>query len=236
MIQEAAVPAHTGLESGFCDRVALLLAGVDCRLVTSGEQREAIFRLRYAAGMREGAVSQRSSLTFWDPYDYASNVYLFGLYIDDELASSIRLHIASKEQHTFPSLDVFADVLRSKLSTGQVIIDCSRFVADEHLSRLYHELPYATLRICMVAAEHFNADRLITAASPAHQVFYRRAFNYKPMSEWRLYPDLATSVRMMALNYPSVADDLYRRYPFFRSTSAERQQLFGHNKCPSGAS
>jgi len=28
------------------------------------------------------------------------------------------------------------------------------------------------------------------------------------------------------LHYPTAADELYRRYPFFRSTAAERRKLF----------
>jgi hypothetical protein len=232
MIQGAALLDHAGPDSSFCNRVALLLARIDCRLATSGKQREAIFRLRYEAGMRERAFSQ----TFSDRYDYTSNVYLFGLYIDDELASSIRIHTSSQEQQQFPSLEMFADVLRSKFGSSQVIIDGTRFVADEHLSQLYRELPYATLRFCILAAEHFNADYLITAASPAHQAFYRRAFNYRSISEPRLHPDLASTVRLMTLNYPTSADDLDRRYPFFRSTPAERRKLFGDNKLASGGS
>jgi N-acyl-L-homoserine lactone synthetase len=236
MIQEAALSDHAGPESSFSNRIALLQARIDCRAATTGEQREAIFRLRYEAGMRERPIAQRSSLTFSDRYDNTGNVYLLGLYIDDELASSIRLHIASKEQPQFPSLDVFADALQSELDVGRVIIDGTRFVADEHLSQLNRELPYATLRFCMLAAEHFHADYLITAASPPHDAFYRRAFNYRPTSERRLHPDLATPVRLMTLNYPTAADDLYRRYPFFRSTPAERWKLFGNSKLAQGAS
>ena len=112
-------------------------------------------------------------------------VYLFGLYIDDELASSIRLHIGSKEQRQFPSFETFADILQPKLDAGKVIIDSTRFVADQYLSQLNRELPYATLRICILAAQHFNADYMIATASAQHQAFYRRAFNYLPVSQPR---------------------------------------------------
>jgi hypothetical protein len=236
MIQGATLSAHASPASGFYERVGLLLARIDCRLAISGRQREEIGRLRYAACMRQRAVSQHSFPRFSDRYDWAGNVYLFGLYIDDELASSIRLHIASNEQPRFPSLDVFADVLQSKLDMGQVIVDCTRLVADEHHSRRCPELPYATIRFCMLAAEHFNADYLVTAASQPHQAFYRRAFNYRPLSEPRFHPDLAIPVRLMTLDYRSAADGLHKRYPFFRSTSAERVKLFGHSKRSLGAS
>ena len=228
MFQEEALSDLISPEQSFSERVALLLARSDCKLATSGEQREAIIRLRYEVGVRERAISGRCPLTFSDCYDETGNVYLFGLYIDDELASSIRLHIASKEQYQFPSYEVFADVLQHKLEAGKVIVDYTRFVADEYLAQLNRELPYATLRICMLAAEHFNADYVIAAASLQHQAFYRRAFNYRAISKPRPDAYLATPVKLMMLHYSTAVDELYRRYPFFHSTGAERRKLFGH--------
>ena len=226
MLQEAALSDRISPEPSFPERVARLLARSDCKLATSGEQREAIIRLRCEAGVRERAISGRPFLTFSDRYDETGAVYLFGLYTDDELASSIRLHIGTKEQCQFPSFEAFADLLQPKLDAGKVIIDSTRFVADQYLSQLNRELPYATLRICILAAHHFNADYVIAAASAQHQAFYRRAFNYLPVSQPRPDAYLAAPVRLMMLHYPTAADELYRRYPFFRSTPAERRKLF----------
>jgi hypothetical protein len=81
----------------FADHMKYLLARVTYRRADSREQQEAIYRLRYKAYLREGAISADSSGTFSDPYDETDNAYLFGVYIDDQLASSLRLHAASKE-------------------------------------------------------------------------------------------------------------------------------------------
>ena len=234
MNQQAGLSIPAGPESGFCDRVGMLLARSDYRLAKSAKQREEIFRLREAACARARAISRHPFPS--DHYDFAGNVYLLGLYIDGELASSMRLHVASTRQHRSPSLDVFGDVLRSKLDGGQVILDCTRFVADEHFSQVWRELPYTTLRLCTLAAEHFRADYLTIAASPSHQAFYRRAFNFRTVSEPRLHPDRAVPARLMSLNYPIEADDLYGRYPFLRSTPDERRKLFGYDICSAGLS
>ena len=226
MLQEAELSDRISPEPSFSERVALLLGRSDCKLATSGEQREAIIRLRSEAGMRERSIHGHRPLTFSDRYDETGAVYLFGLYVDDELASSIRLHIGSKEQCQFPSFETFPDILQPKLDAGKVIIDSTCFVADQYLSQLNRELPYATLRICILAAENFNADYVIAAASAQHQEFYRRAFNYLPVSQPRPDAYLAAPVRLMMLHYPTAADELYRRYPFFRSTAAERRKLF----------
>jgi len=214
-------------ESSFSEGIALLLDRTDYRLVDSGEQREAILRLRYEAYGRDEAISPNSSGMVCDPYDEKGKGYLFGLYIDDELASSIRIHVASKEHSDCPSLEVFADVLQPELDAGKVVVDTTHFVVDENLSRLHRGLPYATLRLCMLAARYFSADHLFAAVTEEHQMFYRRALNYRLICEPRPYPLLTKPVSLMTVLYPAAADELYRRYPFFRSTFFERRMLFG---------
>jgi N-acyl-L-homoserine lactone synthetase len=213
-------------QRSFSDRVAQLLARIDCRRADTREQREAIFRLRYDAYLREGAISRNSSGMFSDVYDETANAYLFGLYIDDKLASSIRIHVASKECPACLSLQAFPDILQPEIDAGKIIIDPTRFVSDEHLSRLHRGLPYATLRLSMVAAEHFHADLVLAAVRVEHQAFYRRAFNQQVICEPRPYPNLIKPLSLMAIQYPTAVHGLWRQYPFIPSTLSERQKLF----------
>jgi hypothetical protein len=105
------------------DHVTQLLARVVYRKGDSAEQREAFYRLRHDAYLREGAISADSSGTFSDTYDETDNAYLFGVYIDDQLANSLRLHAASKEHPDMPSLRVFPGYLQPDLDAGKVLID-----------------------------------------------------------------------------------------------------------------
>ena len=215
-----------GRRQSFADGVAGLLDRIDCRLAENEADREAIFRLRYQAYLREGAISPRLSKIFFDPYDDTDNVWLFGLYLDDALASSIRIHVASRKHPRFPSLDVFADLLQPELDAGRVIIDPTRFVTDRNLSRLHRGLPHLTLRLCWLAAEYFNAEHFLVAIRTEHQAFYRRTFQHRLICSPRPYPLLAKPISLMTVYYPSVADDVHRRYPFFRSSFFERRMLF----------
>jgi hypothetical protein len=190
------------------------------------EDREAIFRLRYQAYSREGGIFGNSSRKFSDAYDEIGNVFLFGIYIDGELASSIRVHVASKEQPDFPSLEVFPDILQPEIDAGKVIVDSTRFVADERLSRRYRTLPYVTLRLGGMAAHHFHADHLLAAVRPEHQAFYRRVFQHRLMCGPRPYPGLAKPISLMMADYPRYVDQVHRRFPFFRSSLFERKMLF----------
>src|ERR1051325_4343472 len=132
----------------FSNRVAELLHRLDCRLAETPEEREVIFRLRYQCYLREGAISPHASEIFSDPYDDSPNARIFGLYLDGELASSIRIHITSPEHTDFPSYHVFEDLLEPELAAGRVIVDPTRFITNRSLSQLHPGLPYATLRLC----------------------------------------------------------------------------------------
>jgi hypothetical protein len=212
--------------AGFSERIAQLLDRIDCRLVESEMDRDAIFRLRYEAYLREGAISPRLSKTFADSYDDMDNVWLFGLYLDGQLTSSIRIHVASAKYPKFPSFEVFADFLEPELSAGKIIIDPTRFVTDRNLSRLHRGLPHVTLRLCWLAAEYFSADHFLVAIRPEHQAFYRRTFQHQLICGPRPYPLLGKPISLMTVHYPSVADNVHLRYPFFRSSLFERRMLF----------
>lgn len=223
-----------GEKTGFFDRVVKLVERIEYRRANTDQEREAIFRLRYEAYRRENAISPNVSGRFSDRYDDADNAYLFGLYIEGELASSLRLHVVSKEHPRSPSLEAFADILQPELDAGKVVIDPNRFVADETFSRLHSGLPYATLRLCPMAAEFFSADLLLAAVRPEHQAFYRRVFRHRTVCAPRSYPGLAKQLSLMTIHYPTVGEKVYRRYPFFRTTVSE-QRLFERPGSPTSS-
>src|SRR3984885_6668962 len=117
-------------ESSFFDHISRLSDRIDYRIANSDERREAFFRLRFQAYVRDGTILPSDYGIFSDRYDERGNFYLFGLYIGDELGSSIRLHVSSRERPRSPSFEVFSDFLQPELNAGKVIIDATCFVAD----------------------------------------------------------------------------------------------------------
>jgi hypothetical protein len=69
-------------EGSFYDQVVRLLDRIEYRRADSAAEREALFRLRYQAYMRDGTIAPNAEGMFSDPYDDRGNVYLFGLYLD----------------------------------------------------------------------------------------------------------------------------------------------------------
>ncbi len=225
-VEEFPLRSRPNSEDGFADHVARLLDRIDCRRADSAAECEPIFRLRYRAYLRDGGIVPNSSGQFSDPYDSIGNVYLFGLHIDGQLASSLRIHVVSKENPESPTVEVFSDVLQPKIDAGKILIDTTRFVVDENLARLHRTLPYATLRLSGMAAHQFGADYLLAAVRTEHQAFYRRVFRYELVGEARPYPMLTKPICLMMVNYPNFVEQVHRRYPFFRSTFVERRLLF----------
>jgi len=216
----------------FSDDLAALSTRIDCRRADTSEERQAILRLRYQAYLRAGEISANPFETFTDTADDQENGYLYGLFIDDKLASSLRLHIGSRIDPKIPSLKLFPDVLAPLLDAGRVIVDTTCLVADEKLSRLYRCLPYLTFRPCILAAEYFHADGIVTAVRSEHQAFYRRAFNHQVLCEPRRSPQLVKPLGLLMLHFPSAAEQLYEKYPFFSSSISEQLKLFERQPSP----
>ncbi len=208
------------------DRVLALLERVDYRRAETAEEREAIFRLRYAAYLREGAIAPNAEERFADALDESRNAWIFGVYVDGELASSIRLHVATRQQPELPALNVFYDLLAPDIANGKVVIDPTRFVADRASSRRYPELCYVTTRLAWLASEHFHANLLLATVRAEHQAFYRRIFGHRLICDPRHYPSLAKPISLMALDFQMARERVPQRYPFFRSTMFERRMLF----------
>ena len=203
-----------------------LLDRVDYRLARTAEEKDEIYRLRYRAYLREGAVSPAPDERVFDHYDDLPNCWIFGVYVDGHLCSSIRIHIATPAWRKSPSVDVFGDVLHPKLDEGLVFVDSTRFVADPDKARSWTALPYVTVRLGSMAGVHFDADYGLAMVRPEHQAFYHRVFLHETWGPPRLFPGLVKPVGLMASHLPSVRDRVLARYPFLHSTVFERRMLF----------
>jgi hypothetical protein len=213
-------------ETSFSERVVNLLEKSDYRPAVTDEEKEQIYRLRYDAYLREGAITANFGRRLSDRFDDLDNTCIFGVYVDGELASSMRLTVLSPDYPDLPALGVFPDILNSEVEAGRTIIDPTRFVVDYNLSRYYPELPYVTTRIGWMAGEFFGADLILATVRREHQAFYKRVFGHRVVADARDYPTLVKPLSLMTLDYVGQKGRVHRRYPFFRSSYFERRMLF----------
>jgi hypothetical protein len=224
------MPARPGASpSSLSDRIAQLLRRVDYRRADSPDEREAIFRLRYAAYLREGEIGPILSKRFADSVDDEPNTFNFGVYIDGVLAGAIRLSVTMPGGARLPAIAVFEDVLTPQFQAGKTFVDPSKFVADYASSKRYPELPYIILRIAWVAMAYFKADLMLGAIRVEHRPFYKRVWGCRLICPPRPYPGLFTPVCLVTVDYAAVQDEVHRRYPFFQSNFLEQKLLFERN-------
>ncbi len=202
------------------------LEHVDYRLAATPEEKDKIYRLRYRAYLREGAILPSASERVTDRYDDAPNTWTFGVYLHGELYSSIRVSVLNSEWRASPSADMFADILHPELDRGLTIIDPTRFVADPEKAKRFPELPYVTVRLGWIACGYFNADIGLANVRPEHRAFYRKVFLQEPLGEPRLHPGLIKPVGLVAAHYPSIRERVFQRFPYMRSSAFERRMLF----------
>jgi hypothetical protein len=208
------------------ERSAAPLEHVDYRLAETRAEKDEIYRLRYRAYLREGAMLPSESERVTDHYDDAPNTWIFGVHVHGELYSSIRISVLTSEWRTSPSADMYSDVLLAELDRGRVIVDPTRFVADPEKAKRFPELPYVTVRLGWIACGYFNADIGLASVRPEHRAFYRRVFLQQPLAEPRLFPGLLKPVGLMAADYPAIREKVFQRFPLMRSSAFERRMLF----------
>jgi hypothetical protein len=222
-----AASAEGGGVSRFAGTLLDLLDRVEYRRVSPEDQFNPVYRLRYEAYRREDFVPINSQEIVRDEFDDLPNVHCYGVYIDDELVSTVRFHHLTPTFRHSPNYGLFGDILDPILDAGHVVLDPGRFTTDREASLAYPALPFLTLRIPTIAVLHFGAKYCLNSVRPEHGAFYRRVYKSVAMSEPRYYHGLKFPVVLYACDLIPIYDDLVRRYPFFRSTEEERQRMFG---------
>jgi hypothetical protein len=213
----------------FTDRVSRLLERVEYRRADSLADKLAIYRLRHDAYMRSGTVEPRPSGLFHDPLDEAPNVWIIGIYIDGDLASSIRLHVSANPSAPLPAMGAFGDVVEPHLRAGRVMIDPTRHVTKSEYALGSPIMPYITVRATVLAQDFFDADYTVVACLVEHQAFFRRMFGCVPWSQPREYPNFNRPMVFLGYDCRARRAPTYVRYPFCRSTENERARLFSRS-------
>ncbi len=212
--------------SEFARKVSDLLERTEYRRCDKGEDVEAVYRLRYKSYRVTDMVGDLPEQSIHDALDDTSNCHKFGVFIDGELVSTLRIHHASRRHPISPSSTVYGDILMPMMAAGDSFIDPSRFAADPDWSRIYPQIPYLTLRLAVMACFQFSAPYCLSVIRPEHAGFYKRIYKSEQIGEQRPYPGLNYPVVLYRANVKEIREQTFLRYPFFKSTPMEQRLLF----------
>jgi len=205
-----------------------LLEHVEYRLVTGGEDLEAIYRLRYQSYLRSGMCGPIASGMFEDRWDNLPNSYRFGVYYDGQLVSTLRIHYISREHPNSPSVDAYPEILAERLARGETFIDGTRFAADPDCAPAPGVLPFLTPRLGMVASCYFGQTAVLTPVKIEHSAFYARIFNATQKTEGKVFPGVLEPIALFEIPCGENLRLTLERFPFFKSTPMEQRLMFAN--------
>lgn len=202
-----------------------LLDRVEYRRIVTDEDFEAVGQLRSKCYSRSNVLSSAPGEALIEEIDFDSHTYVFGVYMDDHLVSTIRLHHLTPDHRIGNSMKLFGDELHPLLDRGLTFIDPSRFAADTAFSAELTGLPYITLRAATMASVYFDVDHCLASVTSAHVAFYKRVFGFFQMTEARALPEYSFPAVLMAED-KSNRVDVARKYPVFKSHPYEQRLMF----------
>ena len=220
------MPSATQARSGFVDSLLGLLPRIESRRIKTAEDFSDVFKLRYRAYVSNDLIEPNAGGVSIDTYDLLENCQVFGLYLDGELVSSLRIHRVTPEMPRCPALDKFSALLTPRLEQGETFIDGSRFCVDPARSSELSVLPFLTVRLAYMASIHFESTYNISVVRREHAAFYRRYYGFERWAgdvklDWYKLP-VDLYVGDMRANRGRIDE----RLPFMQSNFEERLMLF----------
>ena len=209
--------------SSFIRNVESLLARTEYRRCDKGEDLEDIYRLRYKAYRSNDMVPDSESSSIHDDLDETPNAFRFGVYVDQQLVSTLRVHYVTEDMPWSPSTKAFGDLVYPMLAAGDTFVCPGRFASDPDWTRVYPHLPFVTLRIATMACFHFDVPYGLSTVREDHSGFYKRMYPSERISEPRAYPGVFNRVVLHRINTRENQEQYFARFPFFKSSPMERR-------------
>jgi hypothetical protein len=212
--------------SAFTRNITALLERTEYRRCDAREDMEAVYRLRYKAYRTHGLVSEKKDHMISDSHDEAPNCYQFGIFVDDNLVSTVRLHHLTWAEPYGPVMSVFGDILAPRMERGETFINPSQLTADPDWTSSIRALPYLTLRLAVIANSYFKSTNCVCMIREDHTAFYRRIFGSVQVGHPRPYPPFTVPVMLYDSDCSINLEKTVKRFPFFRSMPVEQRMLF----------
>jgi hypothetical protein len=217
------------LQNSFSRKLLEILDHVEYRRVETSEDLEEVARIRYRAYKMADILPLTGSKLI-DDVDFDDQAYVFGVYFDERLISTVRIHHVTPDHRVSSTRDIYPAAVDQFLDAGMSLIDPVRFAADPDIIGEMPSIPYLTLRIASMAADYFDADRVLQLVSPQHAPFYKRVFyadtvvpSKKNVGKYNI------ELTLMATRTRDVRSGLYKRFPFFVSEPYERRLMFSRD-------
>ncbi|WP_306117598.1 MULTISPECIES: hypothetical protein [unclassified Roseitalea] len=202
-----------------------VLDRMEYRRIVTAEDFEAVGVLRRDAFNARALYTEKFTEPVLEDLDYADESYVFGLYHDGTLVSSMRLNVLAAGLPETPALKLCRSTLAPLLAQGMVFIDPTRFAVDAEASRAIPALPLLTHRLSTMMTIYRNADHCLCVVKATHEAYYRRVFGATRLAGPFVPEGMIPDTLLLAISRGN-QDYITRRNPIFNFTQTEARLLF----------
>jgi hypothetical protein len=213
-------------QSSFVNSILTFMERVEYRRVSSAEDLEEIDILRRKSYYSTGVVSQTEFGSLVDEYDHSPLCHVIGLYLDENLVGTVRLHLVDQTHLHGPTAHYFPESALKYTSGNLRYVDPSRLAIDPELSWQYPMLPLLVLRTAAMASEYFEVDHCMSFVRKGLEKSYRRFFAAEEIEAPRYFPGVRDPHMLLGAKIETVRSHISRNLPFFLSTAVERRMMF----------
>ena len=210
----------------FAGSIFSLLDRVEYRRIVEPDDFVEIARLREQAYNSRTFIEADKFGPLVDDYDRMDDCYVIGVYVDEKLVSTVRIHVVSEDHLHGPVASYFPHRARELVADGKRYIDPSRFAADGQASWDYPLLPFITLRAVSMAHTYFETENIAKVVRADTASFYKRSFGSVEVEPAQPVAHFAVPLAMLVAPDDEIRHRLNTRYRFFKSLPSEQRMMF----------
>ncbi len=216
-----------GTMTAFSSSIFSLLERVEYRRIQSIEDFQNVSELRNVSYQSKQFIDLSAFGALIDDEDFSDHCRVVGVYIDEQLVSTIRLHLVTPNDRNGPTYEYFPDIANRILDAGQSYIDPSRFASDPLMLWQYPTIPLLTLRPAAMASIYFNVEHCMSCVRADSASFYGRSFGSAELAAARNINGFTVPLCVMGAKIADIRERLETRFPFFKSQPYEQRMMFG---------
>lgn len=216
------------------DRLMTIMDRLEYRRIRAADDFQDVGALRRRAFNARDVYAAKFDAPVLEPIDLLPETYVFGIYYDGTLVSSMRLNMLSASTEPTPAMGLFAKTLSPLMAQGMVFVDPSRFAIDAEASKVVPALPLLTHRLSTMMTLYKRADYCLCAVKLEHEAYYRRVFGATRLAGPFEPEGMCVKAVLLGISRDN-ADYVMNRNPLFCYTETEARLLFdppGENALP----
>lgn len=200
------------------EQVPLILRHLDIKPADSQHDMQTVEALRRQTGQRRWG---RDPDGMTDGFDYDLNGTVFVASVGQVPVATARIHAVSPSASVSPSEREFPGIALDALAHG-TFVDFSGLAIDGKALAQAPALPYAMLRLAVMACEFHEAGLCVSVVGSAERDWFARGLMMSRLD----HPAETSSGRMpMAIDFRRQRASLYEQFPFYRSSEPELARI-----------